>query len=337
MSKLGFGQKALNWYTNYLTGRQQYTEVNGVLSSKLKITLGVPQGTVLGPLLYLIYTHDLPLATKLRSLLFADDTTLTDSQKTNELLHEKLQSELNILNQWFIDNKLTLNTKKSKVMCFHGSELGPLKINGEILEQVNQFKLVGITITSKLQWDVQATIVQNKISPVVYYLRKLTNKLNESNKILIYHALIGSHVNYGLPIWQGCSIKASNAIQVTHNKALRAVFKLNYNESTRKISAKKGIFSFDQTKCYSTLLLIKSTKITSTNSHLKTLFPDKIATSLRSGSRNLLIVPACRTANEQNQSLYIGPQLWNVHDEKTKLLNYNSFKENTKRLILTKN
>ena len=333
MKLLGFGHSAMSWYGDYLSNRFQYTEINGVLSQKEPITLGVPQGTVLGPLLYLIYTHDLPNATILKALLFADDTSLIASGKTDIELHTTLQHEMDILSEWFVHNKLTLNISKSKLMNFYNADAGNISVRNNVLESVQSFKLVGVIITSKLTWDEHAARVAQKIKPACYYLNKLKYKLDIPNKTLIYHSLVNSHIGYALPIWQGMSQKASNRITTKQNQAIRAIYNLNYRESTTEIARTNSILNLNQTMCYTSLLLAKSTRQLY-NPHLAALFPSKEAGNLRSASRNLFNIPKTTTTNAQKQSSYITPSLWNSHDEDIKALAYPAFREATKQLLL---
>ena len=107
------------WFQNYLSEREQFVYINGAESSKQKILCGVPQGSVLGPLLFLIFINDLPNATELLTLLFADDTTFQISGVNVDLLYEKANFELEKAAEWFKSNKLTLNVKKNKIYVVH--------------------------------------------------------------------------------------------------------------------------------------------------------------------------------------------------------------------------
>ena len=106
------------WFQNYLSEREQFVTINGVDSDIVRSVCGVPQGSVLGPLLFLIYINDLPNATEFLTLLFADDTTFQCSGVNLDLLFEKANSELDKAANWFKANKLTLNVKKTKFMLF---------------------------------------------------------------------------------------------------------------------------------------------------------------------------------------------------------------------------
>ena len=114
MDHYGIRNAANLWFKNYLNEREQFVDINGVQSDKKQITCGVPQGSVLGPLLFLIFINDLPNATNFLTLLFADDTTFQISGVDTDQLFLLANSELEKASVWFKANKLTLNVKKTK-------------------------------------------------------------------------------------------------------------------------------------------------------------------------------------------------------------------------------
>ena len=152
---------------------------------------------------------------------------------------------------------------------------------------------------------------------------------------MIYNALIASHINYGLPIWQGISKKVEKHLQVLMNKGIRACFCLGYRDSTANVSKKNGIFTFKQQCKYMSALLVKSTRGHRSPKHLKTLFQDKPLTrSLRSSQDDQLLVPCFKTSHLQQQSSFSLPHFWNKIPQKMKALRYISFKENFKKMII---
>ena len=118
MEHYGFRGTSNIWFQNYLSEREQFVSINGAESSMQSIICGVPQGSVLGPLLFLLFINDLPNATDFLTLLFADDTTFQLSGTNLNLLFEKSNVELDKASIWFKANKLTLNVKKTKYMLF---------------------------------------------------------------------------------------------------------------------------------------------------------------------------------------------------------------------------
>ena len=153
---------ANTWFRNYLLNRQQFVEINGTRSNIAKINIGVPQGSVLGPLLFLLFINDMPINCNFFTILFADDTTLQWKHKNLDKLVSMANHNLNSASNWFNANRLTLNAKKTKCMLFSPNSLCPpfpsnLKINGEIIERIGlrfitkSFKLVGVNLDDQLK------------------------------------------------------------------------------------------------------------------------------------------------------------------------------------------
>ena len=125
---IGLGQRAVNWFKSYLYNRRMYTEVNGTLSGTRKVSVGVPQGTVLGPLLYLIYSFDMKTLGP-GIFNFADDTSLLVTGKTEKECAERTNELLIKFNNWVKNNKLTINASKTKVLSFDKREPDPTPIS----------------------------------------------------------------------------------------------------------------------------------------------------------------------------------------------------------------
>ena len=163
MAHYGIRNAANTWFRNYLDSREQFVTINGIQSVKKEIICGVPQGSVLGPLLFLIFINDLPNSTQFLTLLFADDTTFQISEADTDQLFMLANSELEKSSVWFRANKLTLNVKKTKYMIFSDQNLttipNKLQIGSQIIEQVGTnckekyFKFVGHVIDDKFSWE----------------------------------------------------------------------------------------------------------------------------------------------------------------------------------------
>ena len=123
MSHYGIRDTANLWFKNYLNDREQFVSLNGINSEREKVKCGVPQGSILGPILFLLFINDLPNATDFLTLLFADDTTFQVSGQNLDHLIDHANSELEKSRVWFKANKLTLNVKKTKFMMFSDKNL----------------------------------------------------------------------------------------------------------------------------------------------------------------------------------------------------------------------
>ena len=163
LNHYGIRGLALDFFTSYLKKRQQFVFANGIQSDKMGITCGVPQGSTLGPVLFLLYINDLPLSSNFFCNIFADDTALLISDTDPKNLEKK--TEINSVFNWLQKNKLTLNLSKTKTILFNNhSRPVTLNINcnNVPLEQVNSIKYLGATIDSNLTWKEQIASVEKK-------------------------------------------------------------------------------------------------------------------------------------------------------------------------------
>ena len=147
LKRYGIRGNVFNFFQSYLSSRSQFVKINGVESSLMNIDFGVPQGSILGPLLFLIYINDLPEATRFFIRLFADDTFLCAQNNNIIMLENEVNHELHKVFIWLASNKLTLNIKKSKFMFLTNKkkinhELN-IKINGNNLEKCESYKYLG--------------------------------------------------------------------------------------------------------------------------------------------------------------------------------------------------
>ena len=159
LSKLGYygvSGVELRLLSNYLSDRVQYVEYLGAISQSRSIGVGVPQGSSLGPLLFLMYINDLPKSSDMFNILmYADDTTLFCNFDTT-CNSEKINSELEKIYRWLCSNKLSLNVGKTKFACFHTAQrivaYPELKINNFIIDRVTEFNFLGLIISSNMKW-----------------------------------------------------------------------------------------------------------------------------------------------------------------------------------------
>ena len=161
---------------SFLTNRKQYVSINGFESEKLDVTCGVPQGSTLGPLLFLIYINDLRLSLKFSTAShFADDTCIIYRSKKLKTLESDLNHDLKLCSEWLNANRLSLNVDKTKLLLFHSKKKKMdyeicSKINGSKLNPSDHVKYLGIFLDKNLAWD--------------YHISQLSNKLSRSNGVM---------------------------------------------------------------------------------------------------------------------------------------------------------
>ena len=198
------------WFTSYIHGRKQYTQIDETKSVKQNITSGVPQGSVLGPLLFKIYINDMPLSTKMATILFADDTTYHLSADNEIDLVNQTNLELSKVADWFLANRLTTHPSKTMYMVFSGDKS---KIENKILLQGNQIKrigesredkstkFVGLHIDENLRWSHHVDHVCKKVNSGSFLINKFKHFLPMKHRVLLYNAIVKPHLEYGLLAW----------------------------------------------------------------------------------------------------------------------------------------
>lgn len=196
---------ALNWFKSYLTGRKQYVCVNNSCSSSKDITCGIPQGSILGPLLFLLYINDLSnVSEKMNFVLFADDSNLFISGENINNVISTMNIELKKVSNWLNTNKLSLNVHKSNFMMFSQTRIKCttcLKINDIPVQRVYESKFLGCILDPKLSWNNHIVNIQRKISKnigILYRARKILNTKSLTN---LYYSFIYPYFTYCVEIW----------------------------------------------------------------------------------------------------------------------------------------
>ena len=269
----GIRDNCLNWFKSYLTNRTQYTVFKGSKSIPKTIETGVPQGSVLGPLLFLIYINDLPQASKgLHAILFADDTSLQGTMSTfytftpkckddYRLLSNRINTELEKINEWLEINKLSINVDKTKYMIFHNHQRKidmfdhlQLKINNLPIKRTTTFNFLGIVINEFLTWNDHITYISQKINPVVGLINRLKHQLPTHILKMIYNSLILSRLHYGNILWGG---NPGSLIRL-NKRALRAIVDAGSNTHTNPIEKKLNLLSIPDIHKMKLLTLYKN-------------------------------------------------------------------------------
>ena len=229
LSKLGYYGVSgieLRLLSNYLFDRVQYVEYLGAISQSRSIGVGVPQGSILGPLLFLIYINDLSKSIDLFNILmYADDTTLFCNFDTT-CNSEKINSELEKIYRWLCSNKLSLNVGKTKFACFHTAQrivaYPELKINNFIIDRVTEFNFLGLIISSNMKWKKHIDHIALKLSKIIGIMYRLKFILPADVLLTIYNSLILPHFNYCHLAW-GSNITAGHKLHLLQKKAVRIV------------------------------------------------------------------------------------------------------------------
>ena len=222
---------ANNLLHSYISNRYQYVDFNGSISSTKVVDTGVPQGSILVPLLFLIYINDLPRVSPLFNMvMYADDTTLycNLSNNTNE---KDLNSELHKISEWLTSNKLSLNALKTKFMVFHSMQrkvtYPVLTINNTIIERVKQLMFLGILLHYTLKWQKHIDCISKKVCKAIGVMYRLKHIYPETVLLIIYQSIINAQFTYGLLVW-GSKINTNHPLHLLIKRALRIVKNTDY-------------------------------------------------------------------------------------------------------------
>ena len=219
---------AFDWMKSYLSNRQQSVSYNGANSSYKTINCGVPQGSILGPLLFILYINDLSTVSDvLTSILFADDTTLIDSDHNLTTLITRFNSELvNIVN-WLNANRLSLNIDKTNFMIFrpkNKDDANPgIIINGTRINQVHKAKFLGVFIDDKLNWSDHIKYVTQKISKGIGIIVKARKYFNKETLNNLYNTMILPFISYCIHVWGKAADTYLGKIHILQKKVVRII------------------------------------------------------------------------------------------------------------------
>ena len=217
-----FSKLSIDLLKSYLSNRSQFVSVRGVSSDTMPITMGVPQGSVLGPILFLIFINDLPYClSKAKFTLFADDTTLAVQGNSLEELVGRLGEARSRVEDWFSSNLLSLNAAKSETIIFG--------LNTDL--ESKAVKFLGTMIDSKLNWNANVDYLANKIIKNIYLIRSLRPVVSDMVAMMAYHSLIEAHLRYSILAWGHAP--AAGRLFGLQRRVVRVISGLGYREDCR--------------------------------------------------------------------------------------------------------
>ena len=219
---------------SYLKDRLHMVKIGSTTSNFLTLNIGVPQGSVLGPLLFLLYINDMPKSTKFYVKLFADDTFLSYSSDNYEDLQRKVNEELININNWLKNNKLTLNISKTKYMIITNRKKPPhsefkIKVANTEIKKCIFYKYLGVLLDETLSWKPHIDYICRKISRMCGIFSKLRYATNFPLLIQVYHALVASHLQYCNLVWGNASETILSPLKKMQNRIIRIISFSPYN------------------------------------------------------------------------------------------------------------
>ena len=231
---MGVSDTSVGWFRSYLCGRSQFVCINGTNSDFLPIVCGVPQGSILGPLLFLAYVNDMESSVTCKLLLYADDSALLISGKSIGVIEQLLTDELNKVHEWLIDNKLSIHLGKTEVILYGP----PRKSKGKILNVTcgniaigckDSVTYLGAELDRKLSGELMANKILKKVNSRLKFLYRKSKFLNMKTRQMLVSALVQCHFDYACSFWFKSITQLTRTKLVrSQNKAIRFILNKNY-------------------------------------------------------------------------------------------------------------
>ena len=317
----------LSWFKSYLSNRTQRVALNNEMSDSSEINCGVPQGSILGPLLFLLFINDLPLSLNDTTCcvdLFADDTTIYEEQYDISTLRTSLQKSLNCLNEWCRQNGMVLNTLKTKVMLITSRQKRnhlqdctlSLNYNNIDIKMTTSDKILGVYVDENLSWNDHYRHVSKKVSSFLWLLSKIKTYLSREHRLLYYNSYIKPHFDYCSVIWSNSSNCNVNRIDKLQRRACKLILGNDYvslNESLYQLN----LLSFDQCVFLNKAKIMYKIHNNLAPSYLHEMFQmrdanlDSTLSNLRSVANKHYILPQAKCNMFKGSLSFSGVLIWN--------------------------
>ena len=343
MKYLHFSDNTITWFKSYLKDRMFKVSIDKALSDSGRQLCGVPQGSILGPLLFLLYINDMPQSVKCDLFLYADDSCLVFQHKNVKEIEKQLNEDFSNLCDWFVENKLSIHfgDDKTKSILFASKlklkKVGKLDITYKDIKisQHSKVNYLGCVLDESLNGESMALYVINKINSKIRFLYRKNNFLSPALRRLLCNALIQPHFDYACSAWYPNLNKAlKNKLQTAQNKCIRFCLLLG-NRKHIGLNEFEKINWLNINDRFEQCLAVSAYKYFNNKcpAYMAEIFLP--AGSSRASTRNSykkLSQPFRKTTQGQNSLSYIGPSAWNKLPESIKRCNnVNTFKHNVKK------
>ena len=319
LSMYGISNEAVEWFKDYLSNREQSTKVNNCISTFKKTTCGVPQGSILGPLLFIIYVNDLgKYMTECSVNLYADDTAVYTASESYIDLILSLRIELGNLTQWLNANKLTLNVKKTKCLMIGSrtrlknlQELD-LSINGQKIEFVTEFKYLGLVLDNYLSFEPHIESILKKLAPKIGAIKKTRSCMDKKIALQLYKSIIGPHLDYCDTTYMTASQESLHKLQLLQNVCCRIILREDKTASIQDMHKELKLMPLDTRREFHLGQLCHKNIYHEGPASLSKFFIKKqTGRSTRQITNKQMVVPKHRTNMGAKAFSVRGPKFWN--------------------------
>ncbi|MCG7879038.1 MAG: reverse transcriptase family protein [Candidatus Thiodiazotropha endolucinida] len=313
----------ISWFSSYLNNRRQKVSLHNAMSKDAIITDGVLQGSILGPLLFLLFINDLPLYTESSNTdMYADDTTLYVCAKSHEDIQSSLQMALDSLAKWCTCNGMIINTTKTKAMLITThqkratltTENLSLTLNSVDLNMISNDKILGVMIDNNLTWTHHIDKICKKMASNLWLLSRIKTFLSREHRIQFYKTYIQPHIDYCNIIWGGTSQMNLNRVFRLQKRACKIILDYNVENILESMKDLKILTIFDRLYLRKAKFMYKIS-IGEIPQYVNEMFQKKQINEnepqLRSASGQTFITPKPNKEIFKQSIAYSGPIIWN--------------------------
>ena len=333
LERYGVRSLALQWFKSYLLDRESYVGLGTTSSQRSVLNIGVPQGSIIGPILFLIYINDLPNSCpNLNVTLFADDTTLSYSSGNHQTLYNDVNAGVGLVREWTVSNRLTINHAKTE--CIYFSNRGTMPRNDHILLGGNPLTFVphctflGVVIDERLTFGDHIDLVLKRVissSRILYQIRKY---LPLETRLKYYYSFIYPQLSYAILIWGNTAYSHLRPLVLQHKRIIRLMTDSGPFDHTTPLFKRLKLLKL--TDIYEYHLLLYMHKSMKNNMY-------QIQHSLDTRFRNLAAPKYHRLSGTQRAVSFSGPTLWNKLPSTLRdIRSYANFKSNLKSYYVEK-
>jgi len=313
---IGIRNHLLSWLYNYLSNRTQAVVIKGSCSSYLTVHAGVPQGSVLGPLLFLIYINDIVNDITSTTKLFADDTSIYLSLDNPQDRTDILNSDLTKITIWAKKWKISFSEPKTKLLNFSNKRTPtflPLHFGTSILTEVDQHKHLGIILQTDCKWTSHINMIISKCRPFLACLRSFKHRLSRKALEILYKSFIVPHLDYCDVVWDNCTQEQASALEDIQLDAIRTITGTVRGTSHSLLYKESGIIPLTERRRRHKLKMFHKIIHDKTPSYIKKEIPPLITSTNPYHRRrpNDRLVPRCKHELYKNSFFPSTTYLWN--------------------------
>ncbi len=330
----GVNGNLLSWIENYLSNRKQIVTIRSTNSDTRAPNAGVPQGSVLGPLLFLVYVNDITDNLLSITRLFADDSSLSFTTSNTADLEGILNHDLQIIANWAKQWLVTFNPNKTEAMLFSlktTNEPIRLSFDGTEISFVNNHKHLGVTLSNNGKWHDHINNIISSSSKILGIMRKLKFQLSRTSLNQIYISYMRPILEYSSVVWDGCSDYEKSTLEKIQNEAARIVTGLTRSVSLANLRQEIGWQELSDRRTVQKLSIMYKADNNITPSYINNLLPPTIRdiTNYNLRNRNNINIPSSRLEIHKQSFIPSSVQLWNNVDPNIRALDtHNKFKTN---------